>query len=78
MAYKQGYNDRKDESRGMKKYYSSSHNESYMSKGMGGKVMGHDKSPSKIDVPVGNGFSEVKTFHEGYKGYPRQAFDYKY
>lgn len=57
---------------------SKSHNNKYMSKGMGGKEMGHDKSPSSLTVPCGGGFKEVKPFREGNKGYPSQAFSYKY
>ena len=77
-SMKQSYKDRRDESRGMKKSEASMKNERYMPKGMKEKVMGHEKQPMKIDVPCGNGFSEVKPFREGNKGYPKQAFDYKF
>lgn len=53
-------------------------NDKYMPSGMGGKTMGHDKSPKPCKVPVGQGFKEVKEIRTGYKGYPKQAFDYKY
>jgi len=75
---KQSYKDRRDESRGMKKYEAKMKNERYMPKGMKDKKMGHDKAPKSIDVPCGQGFKEVKPFRDGNKGYPPQAFDYKY
>jgi len=83
---KQGSNSRLDESLGMRRGKESSKSQSYkdrrdesrgMSKGMG-KVMGHDKSPYKVSVPEGQGFAQVKPFHDGNDGYPKQAFDYKY
>lgn len=74
----QSYKDRRDESRGMAKADVKAKNERYMPKGMKDKVMGHDKAPKKCNVPVGEGFKEVKPFHDGNKGYPKQAFDYKY
>ncbi|NGX36875.1 MAG: hypothetical protein K1000chlam2_00020 [Chlamydiae bacterium] len=75
----QSYKARRNESRGMAKSESNYANEKYMEKGMAGsgKVMGHDKSPSKVGLMVGYGFKEIKPFHEG-KGYPKQAYDYKY
>jgi hypothetical protein len=69
---RQGYKDRMDEKYGKKS------NERYMSKGIGGKVMGHDSAPKSCNVPVGEGWSEVKPFKSGNLGYPSQAFDYKY
>lgn len=74
----QSYKSRRDESRGMAKADVKSKNEKYMPKGMGNKVMGHDKSPYKVTVPEGQGFAEVKPFKTGNLGYPKQAFDYKY
>jgi len=90
--YKQGYSDRMDESLGMRRgkesgmsqSYKSRRDESrgmndrYMPKGMNEKVMGHDKKPSSCNVPVGDGFKEVKPFRSGNLGYPSKAFDYKY
>ena len=74
----QSYKSRRDESYGMKSY-GSKHNSQYMSKGSSkGKIMGHDKSPTKVYVPEGQGFREVKNLKPGMKGYPHQAFDYKY
>lgn len=73
----QGYKARRDESRGMKSE-ANKMNERYMPKGMSSKVMGHEKNPKSIDVPCGQGFKEVKPFRDGNKGYPSQAFDYKY
>lgn len=75
-------NARYDESKAMKNYWSGyekadKSNERYMPKGMG-KVMGHDKSPRSVDVPVGAGWKEVKECKVGNKGYPQQAWDYKY
>lgn len=58
--------------------YEKSSNEKYMSKGMGGKVMSHDKMPKSINVPCGQGWREVKPYSQGNNGYPNQAFDYKY
>lgn len=75
---KQDYKARRDESRGMAKADVKMKNERYMPKGMDKKVMGHEKKPNKVDVPCGEGFKEVKPFKDGNKGYPRQAFDYKY
>lgn len=77
-SMKQDYKARRDESRGMKQYEANMKNERYMPKGMKKKVMGHDKAPNEINVPCGQGFKEVKPFHDGNKGYPSQAFDYKY
>lgn len=62
----------------MKKNESKMKNERYMPKSLGSKVMGHEKAPKPCNVPMGNGFKEVKPFKEGNKGYPSQAFDYKY
>jgi hypothetical protein len=62
----------------MKNQYAKNSNERYMPKGMKNKVMGHASKPIPCNVPVGEGFKEVKPFREGNKGYPRQAFDYKY
>lgn len=70
----QSYKSRRDESRGMAK----SNNDKYMPKGMGNKVMGHEKKPMGINVPCGEGFAQVKSFKTGNLGYPKQAFDYKY
>ncbi len=78
MVHKQGYKARRDESYGMSKGSAKSNNDMYMSKGLGSKVMGHDKAPKHIYVPEGQGFKEVKPYHQGYRGYPSQAFDYKY
>lgn len=75
---KQHYKARRDESRGMAKADVKMKNERYMPKGMDKKVMGHEKKPKKVDVLCGEGFKEVKPFKDGNKGYPRQAFDYKY
>jgi len=74
----QSYKSRRDESEGMKKSYAKSNNDQYMPKGMGSKVMGHDNKPKSITVPEGQGFKEVKPFRQGNRGYPSQAFDYKY
>lgn len=74
----QSYKSRRDESMGMKKSYASKSNERYMPKGMGGKVMGHDRKPSSCSVPVGEDWSKVKPFKPGNLGYPSKAFDYKY
>lgn len=74
---KQSYKARRDESYAMKDDVKMK-NERYMPKGMNKKVMGHDKAPKNIDVPCGEGFKEVKPFYDGNKGYPPQAFDYKY
>lgn len=74
----QSFKSRRDESRGMAKADVKMKNERYMPKGMGEKIMGHDKSPKSIRVPEGEGFSQVKPFKCGNLGYPKQAFDYKY
>lgn len=73
----QSYKDRRDESRAMRSN-ARSENEKYMPKGMGSKIMRHEKSPMKIDAPECQGWKEVKPFRPGNLGYPRQAFDYKY
>jgi len=72
---KQGYADRKDESLGMKDGKESMKMQSYKSRrkesyGMD-KVMGHDKAPKKCDP-----FAAQKK--EMNRGYPAQAYDYKY
>lgn len=72
----QSYKARRDESRGMRSEANKA-NERYMPSGMSGKVMGHDKAPKGCDPKVGMGWSKVKPFREG-KGYPKQAYDYKY
>lgn len=71
----QSYKARRDESYGMSK--ANKANERYMPSGMSGKVMGHDKAPKSCGAEVGMGFKEVKPFKEG-RGYPKQAYDYKY
>lgn len=86
--YKQSGSDRMDESLGMRRGKESGKSQSYksrrdesrgMSKAMSGKkVMKHDKAPSGISVPCGEGWSEVKPFKVGNKGYPSQAYGYKY
>lgn len=82
MAKMKGYgNARYDESRGMKDYMSGydKGKMASMPKGMGGKVMGHEKAPKSIDVPCGQGYKAVKEYNQGYsRGYPAKAYDYKY
>jgi hypothetical protein len=52
-------------------------NERYMPKGMGGKMMGHEKKPMGLKVPCGDGMKgQMKRMSK--KGYPDKAFDYKY
>jgi len=64
--YKQGYKDRQDESYGMKM------------KGSG--AMGHEKKPMKCDAIAAQKSDMGKMRYEPMtnRGYPRQAFDYKY
>jgi len=52
-------------------------NERYMPKGMKGKMMGHANAPQSIKILFGEGYKGQK-MREGNKGYPNQAFDYKY
>lgn len=80
----QDYNDRLDEKLGMKYGRETSMKQSYKdrrdeSKGMS-KIEDnmHEKKPSKVMPKIGQGFSEVKDFKCGHKGYPKQAYDYKY
>lgn len=75
---KQSYKDRRDESRGMKKYEANMKNEKYMPNNMKEKVMGHEKQPMNIKIPEGQGYSEVKPYKPGMKGYPKEAYNYKY
>ena len=75
---KQGYNSRRDESRGMAKADVRMNNERYMPKGMDLKDGAQASAPRKINVPCGEGFSQVKPFKAGNLGYPKQAFGYKY
>lgn len=85
--YKQGSSDRMDESLGMRRGKESGMSQSYKdrrdeSKGMskGGKLKdGTHASPvQSINVPCGQGWSEVKPLKQGNDGYPAKAFDYKY
>lgn len=73
-SMKQSYKDRRNESYGMKNKY----NDKYMSKGMYKDMRSADKKTYHVDVSTGTGWNEVKPYHEGYKGNPSQAFDYKY
>lgn len=82
---RQGYNDRLDESLGMRRGPERDMKQGYKarrdeSRGMKNamKEMGHDKAPMKCNVPMGQGFKEVKPMKQGNMGYPKQAFDYKY
>lgn len=65
----------------MSKSYAKSKNERYMSKGMksSGKVMGHDGAVQSINTNSEQyDMSKIRWDSVGTKGYPRQAFDYKY
>jgi len=42
------------------------------------KDFGHATKTYSVNVPEGQGFSEVKPFRTGNLGYPKQAFEYKY
>lgn len=70
----QDYKSRRDESRGM----AASNNDKYMPKGMDKTIKSTDKRTMSVNVPCGEGFSQVKPFKQGDLGYPKQAFDYKY
>lgn len=85
--YKQGYADRKDESLGMRKgpardmkqNYKDRRDESYgMKREMG--VMGHEKKPMKCNAFAAQKSDLGRLNREPMKnrGYPEQAFDYKY
>lgn len=68
---KQGYKDRRDESVAMK-------NERYGMGGMG--VMGHEKKPMKCDpfAAQRSDLGRMQWEPDNNRGYPKQAFDYKY
>jgi hypothetical protein len=84
--YKQGMSDRMDESlgmrrgkeSGMKQSYKDRRDESYGMKDMG--VMGHDKKPMKCNAfeaqKMDNKNLDKKPSYN--RGYPEQAWDYKY
>jgi hypothetical protein len=84
--YKQGYADRMDERLGMKdgparmkkQNYKDRRDESYGMKNMG--VMGHDKKPMKCDpfAAQKKDMGRVQREPMNNRGYPKQAFDYKY
>lgn len=87
MAKKQGYSARMDESLGMRRgkesskmqSYSSRRNESYgMSRAMG--KMGHEKKPMKCDpfAAQKSDMGRVQRIPQDNRGYPSQAWDYKY
>lgn len=84
--YKQGYSDRMDESLGMrdgkasskKQGYKARRDESYGMRDMG--VMGHEKKPMKCDAFAAQKKDMGRLQREpmNNRGYPEQAFEYKY
>lgn len=68
MAKKSGYNGSS----------SKSHNNQYMSRGMGKGDLGQASKPKICNVPVGTGWGGVSSYNPGNMGYPSQAFDYNY
>lgn len=84
--YKQGYAARKDESLGMKngpermkkQSFKDRRDESYGMKDMG--VMKHEKMPHKCDVFAAqkSDMGKMKIEPMTNRGYPKQAWDYKY
>jgi len=83
---KQGYADRMDESLGMrdgkasskKQGYKARRDESYGMKDMG--VMGHEKKPMKCNAFAAqkSDMGRLKREPADNRGYPEQAFKYKY
>lgn len=83
---KQGYADRKDESLGMrdgaernkKQSYKDRRDESYGMKDMG--VMGHASKPKKCNAfeAQRSDLGRLNRNPMDHKGYPKEAFDYKY
>lgn len=94
MAHRQGYNDRKDESMGMRDGKESGKMQSYSdrrgeSRGMyksnyGGKGFNLKDGTQASEVKNISTTSEqydmgrIRYEHVGSKGYPAQAWDYKY
>lgn len=84
--YKQGYSDRMDESLGIrrgkesskKQSYKDRRDESYGMKDMG--VMDHEKKPMKCNAFAAQkkDLGRLKREPSNNRGYPEQAWDYKY
>ena len=85
--YKQSYSSRMDESlgmrrgaeRNMKQSYKDRRDESYGAKSMGG-VMGHEKMPKSCDsfAAQRSDLNRLKMEPNTNRGYPQQAWGYKY
>jgi len=84
---KQGYSDRKDESLGMRRgkeagkmqSYKDRRDESYGASKSGG-VMGHEKKPKKCDPLAAqkSDLGRIKREPQTNRGYPSEAWNYKY
>ena len=84
---KQGYNARLDESLGMRRGPEKGMKQSYKarrdeSRGMRDKsgVMGHEKAPMSCDAFAAQraDLGRIQPDYQGNRGYPRQAWEYKY
>lgn len=87
--YKQGYNDRLDESLGMRKGKESGKSQSYksrrdesrgMSKSSMPKDLGHDSKVYQCNAFAAQkqGMSGLRERPNMDRGYPKKAYDYKY